>query len=58
MLSGAVSKGSKLAKNLTQLITVQVQVVYAGHKNNKYDYQVRVFIQNRHFVLDCCSEAF
>ena len=44
MLSGAVSKGSKLAKNLTQLITVQVQVVYAGHKNNKYDYQVRVFI--------------
>ena len=44
MLSGAVSKGSKLAKNLTQLITVQVQVVYAGHKNNKYDYQVSVLI--------------
>ena len=57
-----VSQGvGKPAKNQTasRLITVQVQVVYAGHKNDKYAFQVRsigdLFNHIETNVLGCFS---
>ena len=49
-VSQEVSKGAK-NQTASKLITVQVQVVYAGHKNDKYAYQVRCRVYPIYYLV-------